>query len=273
MKYAICNETFGDWPVAKTAETAAACGYSGLEIAPFTLNSNAREITAAQKKKMKSACSSAGLSIIGLHWLLAQTEGLHLTSPNAEVRNRTRDYLIDLANLCGELGGRVMVFGSPQQRNLAEGITTQQGLQFAVEVFSQIMPACEKADVVLAVEPLGPQEGNFLKTADEAGVLIDMVDHPHCRLHLDCKAMSTEPDEIPDIIARHADHLEHFHANDPNLLGPGMGELEFEPILKALDAVGYGGWVSVEVFDYSPGAETIAKDSIEYLKRCLATVG
>lgn len=272
MKFAICNETFGDLPVDEMVDLVAECGYTGLEIAPFTLNPDVREISEAQRAELRDACAGAGLSIVGLHWLLAKTQGLHLTSPDAEVRNRTRDYLIELARLCGELGGRVLVFGSPQQRTLAEGVSPQDGLKYAAEVFSQIMPACEEHDVVLAVEPLGPTEGNFLNTADEAGRLIDLIDKPHCRLHLDCKAMSSEPDDIADIIARHADHLEHFHANDPNLLGPGMGELDFPPILRALEEVCYEGWVSVEVFDYSPGGEKIARESIEYLRRSLATV-
>ncbi len=273
MKLAICNETFGDMPIREVADLVADCGYTGLEIAPFTLNKDARQITKAQIKELRSACQSSGLTVVGLHWLLAQTEGLHLTSPDAEVRQRTAEYLIDLARLCGELGGSVMVFGSPQQRNLADGVSNKDGMAYAAEVFGQIMPECEKCDVVLAVEPLGPQEGNFLNTADEASRLIDTIDHPHCRLHLDCKAMTTEQQAIPAIIAMHADQLAHFHANDPNLLGPGMGELEFEPILKALEVTSYDGWVSVEVFDYSPGAEKIASESIAYLKRCLAAVG
>ncbi len=80
--------------------------------------------------------------------------------------------------------------------------------------------------------------------------------------------MSSEGTPIPEIIEQHADLLEHFHTNDPNKLGPGFGELDFVPILAALEKVGYNGWLSVEVFDYSPGPETLARQSIEYLQRC-----
>jgi sugar phosphate isomerase/epimerase len=115
-------------------------------------------------------------------------------------------------------------------------------------------------------------EGNFLVTSDEAVKLIERIGHPQCRLILDCKAMSSETVPIPEVIRRHARLLHHFHANDPNRQGPGFGELDFVPILAALGEIDYRGWVSVEVFDYSPGVERLARESIENLQAALAQV-
>jgi len=272
MKFAICNETFVDWPFDRAFAFARECGYTGLEIAPFTMNADARQISAGQRTEVRRLAEAADLPIIGLHWLLAKTQGLHLTSPDKEVRKHTADYLRELARLCRDLGGSFLVFGSPLQRNLPEGVSPEQGLDYAAEVFSQIMPELEQQEVTLLVEPLGPAEGNFLVTTDEGVRLIERVGSPWCRLHLDCKAMSSESTSIPDLIRQHHRLLGHFHANDPNRQGPGFGELEFEPIFAALGEVDYRGWVSVEVFDYAPGVERLAKESIEYMQRCLASV-
>ena len=81
--------------------------------------------------------------------------------------------------------------------------------------------------------------------------------------------MATERTPIPQIIAQNAAILAHFHANDPNRQGPGFGRLDFLPILEALGKTDYRGWVSVEVFDYAPGVERLARDSIAYLQQCL----
>jgi sugar phosphate isomerase/epimerase len=269
MKFAICNETFQDWPFDKAFALARDCGYTGVEFAPFTINKNAYEITREKRDQVRRQAEDAGLEVVGLHWLLAFTEGYYLTSPEAEVRKKTSDYLGELARLCRDLGGHVLVLGSPKQRNLLPGVTHDQAMQYAAEVIRQTVPTFEQCSVTLAVEPLGPEEGDFLRTADLGARLIEMVGSPRCRLHLDVKAMSTEEKPIPDIIRDKAHLLEHFHANDPNRRGPGMGEVDFRPILAALTEINYQGWVSVEVFDYTPGVESLARDSIEYMKRCL----
>jgi sugar phosphate isomerase/epimerase len=213
------------------------------------------------------------VEIIGLHWLLAGTEGFHLTSPDEGVRERTGRYFVDLVSLCRDLGGKVLVLGSPDQRNLMPGVTPEQAMRHAAEVIQMVVPSLEKSEVVLALEPLGPAEGDFLNTAEQAVDLIRRVEAPMVRLHLDVKAMSSESQPIPEIIKANASYLEHFHANDPNLRGPGMGEVEFEPVLQALKDVNYDGWVSVEVFDYDPGIETLATESYDCLSKCSRAVG
>jgi sugar phosphate isomerase/epimerase len=166
------------------------------------------------------------------------------------------------------LGGKILVFGSPQQRNLLPGVSLEQAHGYAVDVIEQVLSTLEATDTVLALEPLGPQEGNFWLTADETAQVIERVGSPRVQLHLDVKAMSSEPTPICDIIRRHAHHTVHFHANDPNRRGPGMGDVDFLPIFQTLRDVGYDGWISVEVFDYAPGIERLASESLQYMQRC-----
>lgn len=273
MKYAICNELFQDWPFEKAFRYARETGYTGVEIAPFTINENAFDISADTRATVQAQVADAGLECIGLHWLLAKTEGFYLTTPDDAVRRKTSEYLAELGRLCRDLDGDIMVLGSPFQRNLLPGVTHDEAMAFAAEVIKTAMPVLEDCGVTLALEPLGPGEGDFLNTAELGIELAQMVDSPNCRLHLDVKAMSTEPKPIDQVIRESAEWIAHFHANDPNLLGPGMGEVEYEPIFGALKEIGYDGWVSVEVFDYEPGIEKICEDSIGYMREIEAKVG
>jgi sugar phosphate isomerase/epimerase len=270
FRYAICNETFQDWPLDRAFAFAHECGYTGIEIAPFTLATYATDISPRQRADVRRQAEIAGLAVVGLHWLLAKTQGFYLTSPDAAVRQKTAGYLSDLARLCRDLGGAIMVLGSPKQRNLLPGVTKPQAMEFAADVIAATLPTLSDCGVTLALEPLGPAEGDFLLTAGEGRELINLVDSPNVRLHLDCKAMASEATPIPEIIHTNRDILAHFHSNDPNLQGPGMGNLDMLTIFRALKEINYRGWVSVEVFDYTPGIERLAKESMANM---LAAVG
>jgi sugar phosphate isomerase/epimerase len=271
MKYAFCNEMFGDEPFEQAWAQAAELGYTGVEIAPFTLwkqdeHFDARAVPKFMRQHVAKIAANAGLEIVGLHWLLAKTSGFYLTSPEAAVRSATTDYLKALVQLCGDLGGKVMVLGSPQQRNLLPGVGYNDAEQYAAEVLQAVMPTCADNNVTIALEPLGPAEGDFMLTAESGIQLAKLVDSPHCQLHLDVKAMSSEKDPIPVIIESSREWLVHFHANDPNLLGPGMGDVPYGEIMQTLHDIKYDGWVSVEVFKYEPSPLEIARVSIEYMK-------
>jgi sugar phosphate isomerase/epimerase len=272
MRYAICNETFEGWDHARVCAFVAGLGYRGLELAPFTLAPLITNVTPQRRRELRGQAEDYGLTLLGLHWLLARTEGLCLTSPDAAIRRRTADYLVELARGCADLGGDVMVFGSPAQRRISAGGTKEQAADYAVDTFRQAAAGIADFGVRLCLEPLAAPEADFINTCAEAVALLDRIDHPTFVLHLDVKAMSAEETPIPELIRRHADRTGHFHANDPNRRGPGFGAVDFVPIFQALGEVDYRGWVSVEVFDYSPDPETIARESLRYMRECEAQV-
>ncbi len=268
MKYAICNETFDGWEHARVCEFVASLGYTGLEIAPFTLAPHIAEVSAEQRSQMRRDAEAAGIEILGLHWLLKNTEGLYLTSPDAAVQAKTGEYFGLLAEAAADLGGSILVLGSPLQRNLLAGVTREQAMEHAAATIAHCLPTLARTGVTLCLEPLGPAETNFVNTTAEAVALIERIDHPNVKLHLDVKAMADEPMPTPDVIRANSRHTAHFHANDPNRRGPGFGTTDFKPIFTALKDTHYTGWVSVEVFDYSPDPETIARESLRYMRAC-----
>lgn len=276
MRYAICNETFAPPPTAAISfkpwkfedqcRCAAQLGYHALELAPFTFTRDVRRVTPAERATIRKTAEAHGLKVLGLHWLLAQTEGFHLTDNNPAVRESTARYAEALMDFCADIGGHIMVWGSPKQRSLPEGVTFEQGMDRAVAVFKSVMPWAKVRGVTIAVEPLARTETNFINTAAQGRELVRRVGSPHFALHLDVKAMSDEGTPIPDII-RASPGVAHYHANDPNLRGPGSSGLDHKPFAAALHEIGYKGYISIEVFKYDPDPETIAREGIEYLKR------
>jgi len=268
MKFGICNEIFQEWnDMGRTIDYVKETGYDGLEIAPFTLSQYVTDVPARTRSEVAKRAEEADLDILGIHWILSKTEGLHLTHPDKDMRDRTAQYLIDLAHFCGDVTGKVAIFGSPQQRNLVEGLTYEEAEDNAVSVFEKAMPAFEDRGVTICMEQLSPNETNFCQTAEQTVHLIERVGHPNFQLLLDTKAMAQEPLSRGETIRKYGDYLRHYHANDENLEGPGFGDVDFGPIFEALADIGYDRYVSVEVFKFDPGPEAIAEKSLSYLRQ------
>ncbi|MFK7852090.1 MAG: sugar phosphate isomerase/epimerase family protein [Akkermansiaceae bacterium] len=269
MKFAICNETFRDHDFAGTCSEAARHGYTGLEVAPFTLG-NPETLRIPEAEKYGSIVRDHGLEMVGLHWLLAKTEGYHLTDPDPQTSARTFDYARHLAEVCSAMGGNIMVWGSPQQRTLAPEWSRADAEARFIDFFQRLSPHLAAASVTIAFEFLGPSETNFINTAEETIALLEKIDSPNVRLHLDVKAMSADTKPIPEIVRTSLPWTAHFHANDPNLQGPGMGAIDFEPIATELIEARYDRWISVEVFDTNISPETLAAESMQNLRKAFA---
>jgi sugar phosphate isomerase/epimerase len=289
MRFALCNEMFQGRPTAEVAAVAARLGYQGIEIAPFTLAPTAADVTSSQRKEARQAIEDHGLETVGLHWLFAGPAGLHITTADRAVWQRTRDYFAALLDLCGDLGGKVLVLGSPKQRNVLEENPQSQirnpqlyeaAWRRAVEMLRSVLDHAADLGLTICLEPLSPAETNFINTVEEGMNMVREIGHPNFRIHLDVKAMCSEANQESKVKNQESDpgravaniirsvqaaDIGHFHANDPNLYGPGMGSVDYTPIAQALRDIGYDRWLSVEPFKYDPDPETIARWSIDYL--------
>ena len=175
MKFAMCNELFEGWELSRVFEYAAGLGYHGVEIAPFTVADDCRSVSPGRRAELRRAAGDCGVEIVGLHWLLVKPEGLHLNSPDRSVRERTEAYLEALAEFCADLGGQVLVLGSPEQRNVPGHETYDQVWERAVAVFGGLAGRAVERGVVLCIEPLSPLETDFITAASDARRMVQAV--------------------------------------------------------------------------------------------------
>jgi sugar phosphate isomerase/epimerase len=274
MKIAICNELFQGWPIEKVFEYAAQLGYDGVEIAPFTLADSVTEISAKRRNTIRHAAESNGVEIVGLHWLLVKPEGLYINHPDEIIRIRTQEYIEALIHFCSDIGGKVLVHGSPHQRTV-QGWNFEEAWNWARETFRTCLETARKRNVIYCIEPLPKTSTNFINTIEEAHRLVKEIRHPNFRMVFDCRNASAQETSLTEVLLRalESGYLYHVHVNDINGNGPGFGETRFTPILKTLIKNGYRGYISVEVSCFDPDPQTIASRSIGYLKGILETLG
>ena len=267
MKFAMCNEFCVNWKIEDAFKLARDTGYQGVEIAPFTIANSVLDIPVSRRDEIRNAAEKAGVEIIGLHWLLTKPEGLYVNCPDPELRRRTRDYFEALIHFCADLGGDRMVIGSPKSRNLLPGVTYQQAWDWTVETFRSLLDTAAEKKVNLCIEPLGKTETNFINTVAEGVKMCDEIHHPNFKVHIDVKAMCGEGRPLDEIILGAKGYVGHFHVNDANRNGPGWGNTDYEPIVRAVKEIGYDDYASVEVFDFQYSPEEIAGKSIAFLKK------
>ena len=273
MKLAICNELFEGWEIGDVFRCAADLGYDAVEIAPFTLCESVAELDQDVRERIRRQAEETGIAIAGLHWLLVSPKGLHISHPDAAIRRATQDYFFELVRFCGDIGGRVLVLGSPKERSSMAPHTLQDTREHSVALFRECAERAAEQDVIVCLEPLLSDMTDFINTPAEAVAILEQIDHPNLRLIIDVYSSFSEGLNIPENIRRYSQYLEHFHSNDSNGYCPGTGEADYPGIIEALQEILYEGYLSTEVFHFEPDPVTIARQSIEFLKRALDSTG
>lgn len=261
MKLALCNEVLRHLPFEGQCALAAQLGYQGLEVAPFTLFQDASELDDRLATWVQSTARTHGLAIPSLHWLLVRPEGLSMVSPEDKVRQATLDWIRRLIDFAHHCAARVLVHGSPVQRNPQPGQTLDDAHARLEDSLRRIAPWAEQAAVTYCLEPLSPKETPVVNTVEEAATLVNRIGSPAIRTMLDASAASqSESAPIAQVLARHlrSGDIAHVQVNDRNRRGPGQGDTDLLPLVRVLREQDYDGWVAVEPFDYIPDGATTA---------------
>jgi len=272
MRIALCNEVIAGKSLAEQCAFAAALGYDGLELAPFTLGEQPHLLGPAEQKQIRSTVEAHGLTIIGLHWLLVAPKGLSITSPDKAVRAQTVDVMRRLVDLCAALGGTVLVHGSPAQRAIAPGDTLQTARARAIESWAAVADTAEKVGVAYCIEPLSKDQTPIVNTLEEAAQIVAQIGSPAVRTMLDTSSAGlSETLPLADLIDRWLPTglVAHVQVNDRSRRGPGQGTDRFAPVFAALKRNRYTGAVSVEPFDYIPDGPAAAARAIGYVRGLL----
>ena len=274
MKIAICNELFEGWPVDRVFRYVAQLGYDGVEIAPYTLAESVLGLSPKKRREIRQAAEANGIEIVGLHWLLAKPEGLYINHPDEIIRIQTQEYIEALIHFCADIGGKLLLHGSPHQRTVKEGWKFVDSWDYAKETFKVCLKLAQKRKVIYCIEPLLKKNTNFVNTVDEALRLVKEVNHPCFKMMFDCRNACAEEKKVLEALVRAvtSGHLRHIHVNDANGMGPGFGKTKFLPILKTLMENNYRGYVSVEVSQFEPDPQTVASGSLGYLRGILESL-
>ncbi len=269
FKSSFCNESMKGMPWPEQCKLVAKAGYQGIEVAAFSLVKNdVGDLTPGDRRDMRTAMKDAGLKCAGLHWLLMPPPaGLHCTTPDNAVRQKSWDYVRRLVDFCGDLEGSVMVFGSPKQRN-AQGITVEQAIGYFTEGLRSIADHAASRKVSILIESLDHSQTDVVNTLADAAKMVAAIKHPAIQTMFDFHNTLDEKEPFDVLIRKYFKIIRHIHIQemDGKYLGAGTGAKDFATTFRTLKALGYNRWISVEVFDFAPGPQKLAEESMKVLR-------
>src|SRR3954454_20915982 len=212
FRHSICNEAFEKWAFADACKAIRRIGYTGIEIAPFTLAERPTDVTAAQRRECRDVMQSEGLAFVGLHWLMVSPQGLHVTTPDTALRERSWQHIRNLIDLCADLGpGGVMVFGSPNQRTSTGGLTREKAPRHYVEGLAGVAPQAESRGVTVLIEALPKAQCDVVLTLDEAAGLGREINSPAIQPMFDVHNAIDEAEPHAVLVERHFPLIRHVH--------------------------------------------------------------
>ncbi len=269
FKYAMCNESMAELSWSQQCRIVANAGYKGIEVAAFTfVEEGVQEISPQKRNEMVSVMKDVGLECAGIHWLLAPPpQGLHFTTPDTAVRRKTIDYLDKLIDFCGDLGGPCMVFGSPNQRGTM-GIPIEEAKKYFADGLAKVADHAQKRSVKILIEHLPKYATDVINTLEEALELAKQINHPAIQIIFDFHNAVDETEPFDVLLQRYYKNIEHIHIQemDGKHLGTGTGINDYAKAFQTLKDLKYDKWMSLEVFDFSPGGKKIADESMRTLR-------
>ncbi len=265
FRYSACNEMFEKREFAAACRVVKAAGFSGIEIAPFTLADDIDSISAEHRRELRRIIRSEGLAFVGLHWLLLAPKWLHVTTADSQLRKKSWDYFPKIIDLCADLGENgVMIFGSPKQRG-SQGNSKAEATRLFRDGLASVAPHAAERGVTILIEALPSKDTDVVNTLGEAVQMVREINQPAIRTMFDFHNTIDETEPLDRLVRENFAFIRHVHINEMDGRYPGTGKFDFLPVLQVLADLRYDHWISLEVFEWKEGPDHVVKATMQFL--------
>lgn len=246
MKLAVSNIAWNAGEQGAVLDALRAGGVQGVEVAPTKYWPDWNGATPDAALKTKQALASEGFAVPSFQAVLFGKPDLKVFG-TADEQRALYDHMERVAELAAAMGARVLVFGSPKNRDPG-ALEPQEAMARGVDAFREMGARCAAHGVVVGVEANPSEYGcRFMTGWRDAAQLVRACDHPGVRLHLDAACTKMAGDDIAEATRDSADILAHAHISEPQLGGFDAPQSDHAAFGAALKEIGYGGWASIEM--------------------------
>ena len=219
---------------------------------------------------------------IGLCTSTACSKATDPTGDDEVTRQRGLDYLKQCTKATADMGGSV--FTGVTYSEIGRKITGRPGEEYwdrAATVMKEAARYAQDLGVTVGIEAINRYETFLINTGDQALELMERIDEPNVKVHLDAYHMNIEECDFYAPTLKAAPHLCHFHLSESHRGTPGTGVVDWDGIYRALGESNYAGIVGLESFEsvspamaaatcmwrsLSESSDALLRDGLAYLK-------
>ncbi|PSJ59546.1 hydroxypyruvate isomerase family protein [Kumtagia ephedrae] len=230
-----------DRPLFERIDAAAAVGFRAIELHwPYDIPA----------EPLRERCENHALTVLGLNTLIDPGKG---EFGLGAVEGRQADFQAGFARAAAY--ARAIGAGSV---HVMAGDVAPDRKAAAAELFADNLrwAAGQAPDLTLLLEPLNARDrpGYFYATVGEAAGVIAKVGAPNIKIMFDAYHVGVTEGGVVERLERYLPLVGHVQiAAVPSRAEPDEGEVDYAAFFRALDRLGYGGWVGCE---YRPRAGT-----------------
>jgi len=265
MKLAVSNVSWYPYQIEGFIQLLSSLKCQGIELAASMLWEEPVDSPVKERKELRQKIEDRGLKITGLQALLYTKREL-LVFKDKPTRNKILDYFARLMDLCSDLGGEVLVFGAPRNRNIGD-VTYDKAYATALDFFYKVGRLAGERGVCFCIEPLGKVETDFINSVQEAEQLIKDAGSEGLGLHIDVKCLIDEKEVQAPYLTESFKAAKHVHLNDPGLMPPGSSGYDHSSIRARMKGSNYSRFVSIEMRRQEPDVEGTIRRAVEYVRK------
>jgi sugar phosphate isomerase/epimerase len=237
-------------------------GFDAVEIFP----PGADTVSGARLRQTLDACSLQLAAVgTGAGWLKHR---LSLTDPSPECREMAQEFIAAMIDFAGRLGAPAII-GSMQGRG-APPVDRAVAHEWLRRALDQLGPLAARHGVPLLYEPLNRYETNVCNSLASGCELLTSLETDNVLLLADLFHMNIEEADLSAALQQAGARVGHVHWVDSNRCAVGMGHLQIGPVMDALRATGYDGYLSAEALP-RPDSMAAAEQTISAFRLWTST--
>jgi D-psicose/D-tagatose/L-ribulose 3-epimerase len=253
MRLAVSNIAWHPEEEQQVAALLEELNVRHVEVAPTKVFADPLTASTAERDSYLHFWADHDIAVVAFQSMLFGRPELQVFG-DAALRGETVRVLRGFIELAGAMGVERLVFGSPRNRIVPEGMPPAEAQNIAIEFFSPLAVAAADNNTVFCIEPNPTAyDCNFVTTATSGIELVRAVDHPGFGLHLDAAGMTLAGDDLGDSIRAAGPTLRHFHASAPFLAALESDVVAHAESAEALRDTNYAGYISIEMRPGSVG--------------------